>query len=401
MRIVVVSTFYSPNMGYTENCLPAALARRGHDVHLVASRLNVYGNSEDYDRNYASFLGPRDVARGTSQTDGYTVHRLDYRLVGGYVALSGLGRMLRELRPDVVHSTAVASLASYAITAMRPFASFRFYTECHQHLSVVRPYLLDKKGGMTARFFFWLTRTLPGSLVGRASELCYAVAPDCAQVARLLYGVPACKIRVQSLGTDTILFHPCNSAADTAERASARSEYGYCPEDIVCLYTGRLSDEKNPLLLADAVAELAARGLPFHSLFIGDGKQSKEILARPHARIIPFVRHTELARFYRMANIGVWPQQESMSMLDAAASGLPIVVSSMIGERDRVIGNGAFYEDGDAVDLANVLEGMSDPQLRHDLGMAGRDKMVDHFSWDAVAEAVERVYIQVVSGRAA
>lgn len=35
MKIVVVSTYCSSGMGYTENCLPRVLAARGHDVHLL------------------------------------------------------------------------------------------------------------------------------------------------------------------------------------------------------------------------------------------------------------------------------------------------------------------------------------------------------------------------------
>ena len=59
LRIAVVSAFYSEGMGYTENCLPRALAGRGHEVHVVASTFNVYGNDPLYDETYREFLGPR------------------------------------------------------------------------------------------------------------------------------------------------------------------------------------------------------------------------------------------------------------------------------------------------------------------------------------------------------
>jgi glycosyltransferase involved in cell wall biosynthesis len=84
-----------------------------------------------------------------------------------------------------------------------------------------------------------------------------------------------------------------------------------------------------------------------------------------------------------------------MSMLDAAASGLPIVVSSSVGERARVDGNGAFYREGDVGNLEEVLEMMMDPDTRRRLGQAGRDKMVREFSWDAVAEKLERDYVGI------
>ncbi len=60
MKIVIVSSFYSEGMGYSENNLPKALASLGHEVHVITSNLNVYGTSSDYPKNYESFLGPAD-----------------------------------------------------------------------------------------------------------------------------------------------------------------------------------------------------------------------------------------------------------------------------------------------------------------------------------------------------
>jgi len=397
MRIAIVSTYYSHHMGYTENCLPAALARRGHDVHLIASRLNVYGNSPDYSRNYESFLGPAEVPIGVSTVDGYTLHRLDYRLIGGYVGLRGLRPLVRQLGPDVVHSTAVASLASYTLAGLRLTARFKFYTECHQHFSVVQPYLKTRSGHRIRRAFFWATRTLPGSVVGRASRRCYATAPDCAEVAVRLYGVPEDRIEIQSLGTDTALFRPATSDADSARRIRARRSLGYGDSDVVCLYTGRFSPEKNPLVLADAIDRLAGEGLPFRGLFVGDGAQAEEIRRRRGCQVIAFVPHSELAELYRMADIAAWPRQESMSMLDAAASGLPIVVSSSIGERSRIQGNGDFYEENNVGDLVRILMTMADRPTRLALGAAGRDLMQSNFSWDAIAAKLEAEYARSAS----
>src|SRR5215813_1738917 len=104
MRIAVVSTFYSEGMGYSENCLPRALASLGHDVHVITTVFNVYGNEADYAKTYQQFLGPNRVSPGSTQVDGYTVHRLDARVMGGYVVPKGLTAKVREIGPDVVHA---------------------------------------------------------------------------------------------------------------------------------------------------------------------------------------------------------------------------------------------------------------------------------------------------------
>ena len=57
MRIVFVTQFFSKGMGYTENMLPKFLSKLGHEVLVLTSDLQVYGNSLKYKSNYQSFLG--------------------------------------------------------------------------------------------------------------------------------------------------------------------------------------------------------------------------------------------------------------------------------------------------------------------------------------------------------
>lgn len=392
MRIVVVSTFYSAGMGYTENCLPKALAALGHDVHVVTSNFNVYGTSSDYDVTYRAFLGPADQGQGRFQVDGYTVHRLASRMLGGYVMLKGLAGCVRALDPDIVHSTEIASLQTFELAALRPFSRFKLFAETHQHMSVVKPFLKQPRGHVIRKALYALTRKLPTSLASASVEKCYAIAPDCVQVAEQFYGVPHRKMKLQSLGTDTHLFRPAATDEEMEQRARLRQEHGYGSDDVVCIYTGRFSADKNPLLLAQAIGLLSAEEPRFRGLFVGEGPQKAQIAQVPLCKIVPFSKHTLLAELYRIADIAVWPRQESMSMLDAAASGLPLIVSNTIGESERVAGNGAMYMENDAADLARCLRKLAVRDTRRLLGEHGRRKMVDHFSWTSIARAIVADY---------
>lgn len=393
MKIVIVSSFYSEGMGYSENNLPKALASLGHEVHVLTSNLNVYGTSADYPKNYESFLGPADQGVKTFSADGYTVHRLPSKIVSGYVRIRQLYKTIKALAPDIVQSTGIASLNTYRLAAIKPLLKFKLFAENHQHMSVVKPFLKDPKGNLGKRMVYRLTRTLPTAIASGSLEKCYAIAPDCAEVANLYYGVPQSKIAIQPLGTDTDLFRPAVTAAETAQRSAQRKALGYTDEDIVCIYTGRFTKDKNPLLLAKAVDILAGSGLPFHSLFIGEGAQYEMISQCRNSRIISFMKHTDLADYYRLADMGIWPTQESLSMLDAASAGLPLIVSDRIGERERVTGNGSLYKEGDAEDLARVLKGFADKSLRLKHGATGREKMINHYSWIKIAKALESDYL--------
>jgi glycosyltransferase involved in cell wall biosynthesis len=396
MRIAVVSIFYSEGMGYSENCLPRALAALGHDVHLITTVFNVYGNDADYPKTYQDFLGPSRVGPGTSTVDGYQVHRLDATVRGGYVVSPGLTAKVRELAPDVVHSLEIASLQTYQLAMLRVFRRFALFCETHQHMSVVRPYL-KQPGSVLRKAAYRMTRTWPTHLASRAVEKCYAIAPDCVEVATRFYGVPPDKVRLQSLGADTDLFHPVRDAVDVESRAALRRRLGFADEDIVCVYSGRFSKDKNPLLLAQAIDGLHARDPRFKGLFIGEGVQKAEIAACRNTVVVSFMKHRDLAEHYRAADIAVWPTQESMSMLDAAATGIPIVVSDTVGEKDRVEGNGRMYRENDVASLSEALLSLASPDERRVLGARGRQKMEAGFNWKRYAKLVEADYHEALT----
>lgn len=398
MKIAIVSAFYSEGMGYTENCLPKFLSMMGHEVHVITSTYNVYGNDPDYDKTYSSFLGHREQPVGTFQSNGYSVHRLATRLISGYVWLPGLRRMIEQLKPDIVHSLEHGSILTFWLAALKPRYGFGLFTESHQHLSVVKPYLLDP-GVSLHKFAYWLTRTLPGRLASFATDTCFAIAPDCAEVAERYFGVPHHMIKMQSLGSDTDLFRPPSSEMDFREREANRARVGCTGDEILCVYTGRFSPSKNPALLAEALQHLAEAGVPVRGVFVGEGPQRREIERVPNCKILPFMRHAELAQVYRAADIAVWPREESMSMLDAASSGLPIVASDRLGESERLQGSGYAYRENDVISLADTIKLLIDPNLRTVLGTAGALKMRQSFNWATVAETVFAAYERHLAGK--
>ena len=83
-------------------------------------------------------------------------------------------------------------------------------------------------------------------------------------------------------------------------------------------------------------------------------------------------------------------------MIDAAASGLPIVVNDTIKALERVEGNGLMYKLGDVEDLKEKLLELVDPSLRKKLGQYGRKKIVNLFSWKSIAKKREYDYLQAL-----
>lgn len=392
MRIVVVSEWFSEHMGYTDNCLPKALASLGHEVHLVTSTLKPYGTASFYDDVYAGFLGPAVVEPSTHEQDGFVVHRLAHFMVRDRIGLRGLAPLLRELRPDVVQALSHSAFSAVQVAVLQPRLRFRLFTANHVLPSVFPPPSAGDPPSRAWRLRTRLTLGLPGRFVAWRSERCYAATQDAVEVANEHLGVPLAKLEVATLGVDTDVFHPVQTDADEAERAAARAELGFEPDDIVCMYTGRLAPGKDPACLAAAIALLGDAGESYRGLFIGEGPQDAAIRATPGCTVIPFVPFPALGRLHRGADIGVWPRQESMSVLDATASGLPVIISDAVVAGDRLQANASTYAEGDPASLATALRQLDDGGSRRDLGCQGAAVIVRERSWRAVAERRVRDY---------
>jgi glycosyltransferase involved in cell wall biosynthesis len=72
-------------------------------------------------------------------------------------------------------------------------------------------------------------------------------------------------------------------------------------------------------------------------------------------------------------------------MLDAAACGLPIVISDRVKATERVQGNGLTYIENDEKNLAEVLLELKENSYRKSLGDNGMIKIEQSFSWTKIA----------------
>ena len=147
-------------------------------------------------------------------------------------------------------------------------------------------------------------------------------------------GIPAEKLRILPRGLDTGLFHPSKKDPSFwVKRGLRDGETGV-------LYVGRVSREKNLDLLAACFRRLQAGGVRVRPLIVGDGPYStmmKELL--PEAITTGSLHGEELAISYASADFFVFPSTTDTFgnvVIEAQASGLPVIVSDIGGPRDLV-----------------------------------------------------------------
>ena len=175
------------------------------------------------------------------------------------------------------------------------------------------------------------------------------------------------------------------SESDLAEAAAAVSARDYSGE-LTLLTVGRLDAEKNPLLLAEVAALLAAGGRRWRLLVCGDGPMREQLQQRLDQ--LGLQRDVELLGYvpidgglldlYRNSHAFLhvsWTEGYPQVLVEAFASGLPTVATAVGGVAAAADGAALLVEPNDAAAAAAALERIAaEPRLREELIAAGLER---------------------------
>jgi glycosyltransferase involved in cell wall biosynthesis len=150
---------------------------------------------------------------------------------------------------------------------------------------------------------------------------------------------------------------------------------------------------------------------PLRPLYAKPGRYAAELrrsLAPPSATRVVFagaLSNDRLPERYRAADVFVfpslWHEPFGMPLLEAMASGLP-VVATRGGAFPEIVEDGRsglLVPRGDVEALAEALsELLGDPARRAALGREARARVLRSFTWDRVIERLREVYAEVNKG---
>lgn len=206
-------------------------------------------------------------------------------------------------------------------------------------------------------------------------------------------------ISLWSRGVDREIFNP--NRRDLAWRR----ELGIGDDEIAIGFLGRLVMEKGLDVFADAVDELASRGIPHKVLVIGQGPARAWFEARlPNAVFAGFQAGSDLGRAVASMDVLFNPSiTETFGnvTLEAMACAIPVVAAEATGSESLVEQgiNGRLVRPGAIHAFAEALRGyIEDADLRARHGAAGERRSLD-FSWDRINQAVADTYLRLIRQR--
>ena len=395
MHVAHVIRTYREGMGYEENHLPFAQASLGLDVQLITSNLlsgswqgvadgDIYTRSERV-RSFRDkgvgihYMEPGFHARSNSQ-----------------ITLKGLKAKLQEFQPDIIHIHGPIGALSLQSTLAARALNIPAVVDNHLCYFNLRPY------GVIKRSYYRSFRSVLLPLLRSAVHRYLPLMPDSEAVLHNELGIPYAMMAQSTLGVDTGEF-----VYDESPRKRIRDELGIPRDARVLAFVGRITPVKGIDVLVSAWQSIA----PEHNVYlvlIGPMTEDmqRDLVAqvgpnlRDFLKITGHVPNSQLPGYLSAVDIGVWPGDPGITVLQAMSCGLAIVSS----EADYVAGlnacgNGIFFPRGNSRALATALGDILEDKSRL-ATMRSRSWQLarEVYDWGVVASRTIRIYSGVANG---
>jgi glycosyltransferase involved in cell wall biosynthesis len=317
-------------------------------------------------------------------------------------------------RVDVVHAHATSALA-YAL--WRQLVKWKPYV-VHVHgttagvlnafeslsLPVPEP---SVRSLMWRKLSLWRERVM-----WRRADRLIAVSSNVGSELNQFYNIPRSRIRVVHNGVDINVFQPQKASTKHSVRRSLGIE-----GNPMVLYVGYLGSRKGLKYLFGAIPKVVQEfpeaifvilgGVPD---FAGDSSYLKvlrhlvlKLKIGDNVLFAGEVKHRNTLKFYTAADAFIFPtlyEGLAKALLEAMASGLPVIATRAGGNPDAVIHDetGILTGAADSGQLAAAsIQLLSNPSQANQMGTTGRKRVEENFTWSDTAKKIMTIYEELLT----
>jgi glycosyltransferase involved in cell wall biosynthesis len=379
MKIAHLTSTFPPYHGGTGSVAyhnAVGIARLGHDVTVITSQFPL--SEHEY---------PREIS----------VQRLPSMFRVGNAPF--LPKLFQLNGFDLVHIH-YPFIFGQEIIFLKSFLKTRYLITYHQDLIL---------SGFVDRIVKLHHQVVGKSILARAQRL-LTTSLDYACASRIapLFDNIGRKIEELPNGVDINTFHPL------VHTNGLREAHNIAPDELVLMFVGGLDTPhyfKGIETLLYSLVKLNDDAVKLIVIGDGDLRDSYERLACSldiAGRII-FRGHVSdelLPRYYALCDLLILPsvtmgEAFGMVLLEAMASGKPVVASNLPGVRSVVQDgyDGFLCSPGDVDHLTQTIRQVLDldTQTRENMGRCGRKKVETKYSWEIIVKQLEGIYEQILS----
>ncbi len=302
--------------------------------------------------------------------------------------LKGLIRTIAKIDPDILYVHTIESYTSLRVLlSRRTLSRYRIFFDTHTLLN-------QFQSGLKFKVHLWFFRKIASKRLVRYDGKVFATVPENRMILEKEYGIPVDRILYSPIGTDLGIFK-----YDPQWRISLREAEQVDQKACVLLYTGKINMRKNPHLILESLALVeeqiksplfiyfvGAADKDYHEAKMKIGFSNKNI----YVKFVPAVPVAELFRWYSMADFVVFPDENTLSALDAQVCCLPVIMQEDMTNSERLEHGGLTYKKGDLMDLAEkILWMIRNPEERKEMGLKGEKHIKATFDYRKIVEKME------------
>jgi glycosyltransferase involved in cell wall biosynthesis len=404
-------SMYSGGQGVYLFHLTRELSRLGHEVHVIAGppyptmapgvhvhRLESFSwfhyveNRRDFllRPNPWEFFYPLNLFELAATRVSLSALMLAFSLRAAAKFLD----LSRRQRFDIVHDNQGLGLG----LLLTKSAGTPLVATIHHPLSIDRRNAVAQARGPVekARRLVYYP-VLMQEFVARHLDRIITVSEASANTVELAFGVPRRQMRVIPNGIDAETFRPLSTTKD--------------PSNVI--YVGNSEDRTKGAAYLLRAFRLLRDTTPYHLTFVDRPEHNLKLAPRLIARYgltarVHFtgrVDTAQLVQHYNRAEMLACPslyEGFGLPAGEAMACGLPVAATTG-GALPEVVEDGVtgiLVPPGDAPALAEAIQTlMGDADLRLRMGQAGRERVLEKFTWRKAALETEAVYREVLSAR--
>lgn len=380
-----IIAYFQPEFGYKEYVIARNQVKSGHEVYIVTSdHIYPYFNLPELAKKI-NISPTRKRPLGTSMIEGITVVRLPRLLeIKDAIIVRGSGRVLSEIKPDLVIAYDPLHIVP-VVAGIRKKLGYRLLLD-HSLYELPRTIL--------GKLYYYLVGKWLIRYMVRRADVIVVPTPDSQVFLERHFPVGKTAVKLIPLGFDESLFY-----FDPETRLQVRHRLGVAAEQRLLVTAGRIERDKKLELILEAMRRVKDRLLVLIIIGTGDAvylqvlkNRVRELGLHDQVRFVDFVPRHALRDFYSAADMGIWPELPSISILEAIGCELPIVLPERktvlhLGGRGGVI----FFRRSDVSSLANVLGSfVRDPNLHQALRMQVR-QLRDTYSYVGIARQYDTI----------
>ena len=269
----------------------------------------------------------------------------------------------------------------------RLLSSYRFYFDTHTLLN-------QFSEGLKTRIHLWFLKCIASKKIIHYDAKVFATVPENKMILENVYEIPVDRILYSPIGTDLSIFR-----YDHDSRISLREEENVGEDACVLLYTGKINHRKKPHLILEAVSQVQQQiNKVLYIYFVGayDQVYYNEKMnvsfssGNIYVKFVNAVLVSELYSWYSMSDFAVFPNENTLSALDAQACKLPVIMQEDMTNSERLTHGGLCYRKGDLRDLSEkILTMINDPDRRKTMGTEGEKYIRTNFDYRKIVKKME------------